>query len=493
MKERALSMHVDAARASVSQGWPMKANRIYRSGIAALIIGAAIAPADLLAQKQAQPLKATHSKSVAPATAMFDTAGSFAPMLARVLPAVVTILVTSETPQPVDFLARNGDGSLPRPPAAKKVTSRSGGSGVIIDRARGHILTNSHVIEDAVRIEVVLSDGRRMLARVVGQDVATDIAVIEVAERNLPELPVGDSDRMRVGDLVAAIGNPYGLEGTATFGIISALMRTDGAFEDFMQIDAIIHPGNSGGALVNAQGELIGINTAGSGERGKGAGIGFAIPINMAKVVKAELIANGRMKRGSPGLVVEDLSHETMTAMKSALTRGAVILEVVPGSPAAKAGIKPGGVVVSVAGKPVRNAREFKTRIGTVPAGTVLPIVIHADGTDATYRLPSVDVALKPAEVEVPKGAGGLAGALVADINLGNPLYGLMRGIQVSKVPDGSPAYATGLASGDVIAGLDGGSVQNMDDLWRHLAGAGMQYRVKIIRNGTTGWLRVAR
>jgi S1-C subfamily serine protease len=424
---------------------------------------------------------------------MFDTTGSFAPMLARVLPAVVTILVTSEVPQPVDFEPRRSDGTLARPPAAKKDTARSGGSGVIIDRARGHIVTNSHVVEDAVRIEVTLADGRRMLARVVGQDVATDIAVIEVAERNLPELPVGDSDKMRVGDLVAAIGNPYGLEGTATLGIISALMRTEGAFEDFMQIDAVIHPGNSGGALVNAQGELIGINTAGSGERGKGVGIGFAIPINMAKVVKAELIAHGRMKRGSPGLVVEDLSHEMMGTMKGGLTRGAHIVEVVPGSPAAAAGIKPGGVVVSIANKPVRNAGEFNTRVGTVPAGTVLPTVIHANGRNEEHRLTAAAIALKPVEVRVPRGAGGIAGASVADINLGHPLYGQMRGVQVLRVPPDTPAYATGLAADDVIVGLDGSAVHTMDDLWRLIARSGMQYRVKLIREGTTGWLRVAR
>jgi S1-C subfamily serine protease len=459
-----------------------------KSNYAALILGAVIMPAAAMAQTKAAP-----SKSAPTAMAMFDTNGSFAPMLARVLPAVVTILVTGETPQPVDFPPRNSDGKLSPPPAARKETFRAGGSGVIIDRARGHIVTNSHVVENAVRIEVSLADGRRMLARVVGRDEATDIALIEVAERNLPQLPVGDSDKMRVGDLVAAIGNPYGLEGTATFGIVSALMRTDGAFEDFMQIDAAIHPGNSGGALVNARGELIGINTAGSGERGKGAGIGFAIPINMAKTIKAELIAHGRMKRGSPGLVVEDLSHDVMGALKTSVTRGAHILEVVPGSPAAAAGIKPGGIVVSVANKPVRNAGEFNTRVGTVPAGAALATVVHVDGNDVTYRLTSADIVLKPAEVQVPKGVGGIAGAAIADINLGHPLFGLMRGVQVLSVPVGAPAYATGLAAGDVIVGLDGSPVRAIDDLWRLIDRSGMQYRVKIIRDGTSGWLRVTR
>jgi S1-C subfamily serine protease len=463
-----------------------------RCAVAALFVGAILAPDASKAQNVAST-KAQHEQVAASAMAMFDTSGSFAPMLARVLPAVVTILVTGETAQPVELEARRSDGTLPPLPVAKKETFRSGGSGVIIDRARGHILTNSHVVEDAVRIEVSLADGRRMLARVVGLDAATDVAVIEVAERDLPELPVGDSDQMRVGDLVAAIGNPYGLEGTATLGIVSALSRTDGAFEDFMQIDASIHPGNSGGALVNAKGELVGINTAGSGERGKGAGIGFAIPINMARRIKAELIAHGRMKRGAPGLVVEDLSHEVMNAMKTTLTRGAHILEVVPGSPAAAAGIRPGGLVVSIANKPVRNAGEFNTRVGTVPAGTVLPIVIHIDGKDITYNLPMADIALKPAEVQVPRGVGGLAGAIIGEINLGHPLYGQMRGVLVLRVPMGTPAYATGLALGDIIVALDGGQVRVTEDLWRLIDRSGMQYRVKVIRDGTPGVLRVTR
>lgn len=468
-----------------------------RSAVAAMLFGAIIALAIIAlnetATQKVATTKVSPAKISAPAMAMVDANVSFAPMLARVLPAVVTILVTGETAQPVDLQVRNNDGTLSPLPVAKKDAFRSGGSGVIIDRARGHILTNSHVVEDAVRIEVSLADGRRMLARVVGRDVTTDIAVIEVAERNLPELPIGDSDKMRVGDVVAAIGNPYGLEGTATLGIVSALSRTDGAFEDFMQIDASIHPGNSGGALVNTKGELIGINTAGSGERGKGAGIGFAIPINMAILIKAELIAHGRMKRGSPGLVVEDLSHEVMNAMKTTLTRGAHILEVVPGSPAAAAGIKPGGLVVSVANKPVRNAGEFNTRVGTVPAGTALPTVIHVDGKDVTYRLTAADIALKPVEVLVPRGVGGLAGAIIADINLGHPLYGQMRGVQVLNVPMGTPAYATGLATGDVIVALDGSQVRATEDLWRLIDRSGMQYRVKVIREGTPGVLRVTR
>jgi S1-C subfamily serine protease len=454
-----------------------------------IAVAGALALAMTTSAGSAEPAKGAPSAMMA----VFDTAGSLAPMLERVIPAVVTILITGETPQPVDFKPRNADGSLPPIPAVTKTPYRAGGSGVIVDRARGHIITNSHVVEGAVRLEVVLSDGRRMLAREVGRDAATDVAVIEVAERDLPELPIGDSDRMRVGDLVVAVGNPYGLEGTATLGIVSALMRSDGAFEDFIQIDAAINPGNSGGALVNAQGELIGINTAGPLQPGKGVGIGFAIPINMAKLIKAELITRGQMKRGSPGLIVDDVTHEGMGALKTNVTRGAHITDVVPGSPAAAAGIKPGGIVVMVGGKPVRNAGEFNTRFGTVPAGTTLPTVIHRDGRQSTYLLSAAAINLKPAEVKVPGSLAGLSGVVVGDITLGHPLYGLMRGAQVLDVPAGTPAYATGLAKGDVIVGLDAAAVRTTDDLLGLADRSGMQYRLRLVRNGVTGWLRVIR
>jgi serine protease DegQ len=440
-----------------------------------------------------RPLKPNSRPS---ALAMSDPVGSFAPMLATVIPAVVTILVVGETTQPVEIKPRNADGTLDPLPRPKKEPFRAGGSGVIIDRARGHILTNNHVIEDAVKIEVSLSDGRRMPARLLGRDIGTDIAVIEVTERDLPSIVIGNSDSSRVGDVVAAVGNPFGLEGTATLGIISALMRTEvghGAFEDFMQIDASINPGNSGGALVNVRGELIGLNTAGPSEQGKGAGIGFAIPINMARAIATELIAKGKMKRGSPGLIVEDLSYELMMSLGTKLTRGAHIVEVVPNSPAAAAGIKPGGIVVSMSNKPVRNASEFSTRIDTVPAGTRLTAVIHTGKLASSYDLEAAEIVLKSLERVIPAEFGGIGGATVGDIRLGNPLFGDLRGAQVLRVPTGSRAHASGLDTGDVIVAVDNGSVRTADDFFRLGDGTGMQYRVKILRKGTPGWLRVTR
>ena len=427
---------------------------------------------------------------------ILDPVGSFAPMLARVIPAVVTVLVTGETAQPNELGLRGADGQPSPLPQPRKERFRSGGSGVIIDAERGHILTNNHVIADATQIEVSLSDGRRMLANLVGRDVGTDIAVIEVAERNLPGIPLGNSDRVRVGDVVLAVGNPFGLEGTATLGIVSALMRNEvghEAFEDFMQIDAAINPGNSGGALVNVRGELIGINTAGPNDGGKASGIGFAIPINMARTIKTELVANGRMRRGSPGILVEDLTHELMMELRTALTRGAHITDIVPGSSAAKAGIKPGGIVTSIAGKPVRGRAEFVTRIATVPAGTTLAVVINESGQDKHYTLVASEIVLPPERHTLSAEFGNIAGAVVGDIRIGNPLFGIVRGAQVIEVPKKSGAYALGLEPNDVIVGLDNAAIRTPEDLPQRLGSAGMQYRIVIMRGGVPAWVRVTR
>jgi serine protease DegQ len=440
--------------------------------------------------------KSTPATSVAPATAkstsakaMADPVGTFAPMLERVIPTVVTIRVTSETLAPVD-LTPGAAVVTPR-----RIKSRSGGSGVIVDAGNGHIVTNNHVIADAVTIEVVLSDGRLLPARLVGRDIGSDIAVIEVQDRRLPQVPVGDSDKVRVGDVVAAVGNPFGLEGTATLGIVSATMRTEighEAFEDFLQIDAVINPGNSGGALVNVRGELIGINTATAGSAGN-VGIGFAIPINMARVIKNEIIRNGRMRRGSPGLVVEDLSYERAAELMSGTNRGATVTEVLPGSPAAVAGVKPGAIVTEVAGKPVRGATEYNTRVVTVPLGAKLPIVLREAGVDRRVELTTVDVRLPSRDLTFPADMGGIAGLVASDIVLGNPLYGDLRGAYVTAVMPDSPAARAGLAKGDVIVGVDDHNVRHVAHLFRWVDRAGMAYRLHIVRGGTPGWLRMTR
>lgn len=423
---------------------------------------------------------------------------SFAPILEKVIPAVVTIRVTGETYRPVEFPSGDSAAAGGTAPIASKDVFRAGGSGVIIDAEQGYILTNNHVIENATRIEVGLSDGRRVLARLIGRDIGTDVAVIKVEERNLPAIVIGNSDRIRVGDVIMAVGNPFGLEGTATLGIVSALSRTEvghEAFEDFMQIDAQINPGNSGGALVNIKGELVGINTAVAGGGERNVGIGFAIPINMAKAVKGELIAHGRMRRGYLGLTVEDLPAAVVSSMaaKGAPYRGAIITKVDAGTLAASAGLAPGAVVVRIDGKPVRGAAEFHTRTVTVPVERSVVLTVYSDGRERDYSLMATEMAMKPEGRTLTADFGGLAGAVVVDILPGNPLFGDIRGAQVIDVPGNVPASAVGLRKGDIIIGVDGANVRSTGDLVRSVDRASMQFRVRLVRDGVPGWLRASR
>jgi serine protease DegQ len=437
--------------------------------------------------------------TLAPAPARSDSPqpgrpiGSFAPILEKVIPAVVTIRVTGETYKPVEFLPRETN---TRSEPVQKETFRAGGSGVIIDASNGYILTNNHVIENATRIEVGLSDGRRMLAKLVGRDIGTDVAVVKVEETNLPSIAAGNSDEVRVGDVIMAVGNPFGLEGTATLGIVSALMRNEvghEAFEDFMQIDAQINPGNSGGALVNIKGELVGINTAVAGGPDRNVGIGFAIPINMAKVVKSELIAHGRMRRGSLGLLVEDLSPEAAPASMTGPKRGAVVTRVIAGSPAAAAGLKPGDIVVGVGVKPVRGAAEYTTRVVTLPIDAPVLLTVFVDGAKTQRQLRATEMAAQPAERTLSGDTGNISGMVLGDILPGNALYGDVRGTQVLKVPANTAADQAGFRAGDVIIGIDGMAVRSTDDLARALDRTGMQYRVRLVRNGVPGWIRGTR
>jgi S1-C subfamily serine protease len=464
-------------------------------GAAALLCAMALTATPAVVQTAAVQTKEPAARAPIMATVL-EPGGSFAPMLSRVIPAVVTIRVLGRKLRPVAIPRRLKNGR--RPPLPKPETEEfgAGGSGVIIDARRGYILTNNHVIEDAVQIEVGLSTGRRMPAKLVGTDIGSDVAVVKVEEGGLPALELGNSDAMRVGDIVAAVGNPFGLEGTATLGIISAVMRSEvghGAFEDFLQIDAPINPGNSGGALVNVRGELIGINTVSGGGRGRSVGIGFAVPINMAKVIMDELIASGRMRRGSIGLIVDDLPMALASPRDGSVVRGAVIRKVVASSPAAAAGVEPGAIVVSAGDRPVRNAAEFVTRTATVPLGSPISLTLLVGGQERSVSLVSADIVIAPQETALSAEAGSLAGSIVGDILLGNRLYGDVTGAQVLRVAARSPAYWIGLEPVDVITAIDDNPVRSAEQLVYRLGHAGSDIRVAILRNGVPGLIRAKR
>ena len=393
---------------------------------------------------------------------------TLAPMLEEVVPGVVNIFTRTRVPtrqHPLfsdPFFRRFFD--LPERPPER--FSQSLGSGVIIDADNGYILTNHHVVERAVEISVHLSDGRTLNAEMVGTDPETDVAVLQVKADNLHALPVADSDALRVGDFVVAVGNPFGLGQTVTSGIVSALGRSGlgiEGYEDFIQTDASINPGNSGGALVNLRGELVGINTAILSQSGGNVGIGFAIPINMARTIMAQLVKHGEVRRGELGGHVQDLTPELAEAFGLKRKDGAVVTMVTRKSPAAAAGLKRGDVITHIDGKPVTSAADVRNRIGLLPVGQEVTLRVIREGKPVTLTavIERPEPLAAPGEVLHPR----LAGARVGNLVQGIPMYGEIEGVAVLEVQHGSPAHQAGLRRGDVITQANRRPVKTLEAL----------------------------
>ena len=325
-------------------------------------------------------------------------APSLAPLIKVVTPAVVNISVVT-TSQPQDNpLARDPFFrrffNVPDQPQTQQ--RQAAGSGVIVDAARGYVMTNNHVVARADKIAVTLKDGRTLNAKLIGTDPGTDIAVVQIPAENLTALTFGDSGALEVGDYVVAIGNPFGLGQTVTSGIVSALgrsgLRIEG-YEDFIQTDASINPGNSGGALVDLRGRLIGINTAIIAPSGGNVGIGFAVPINMARSVFDQIVQYGKVQRGRVGVQVQDVTPDIAGAIGMSQPTGALIARVEPNSPAAKSGLRQGDVVLSIDGTPVRNSADLRNRVGLVRVG---------ESIDVTYRRGEDERSTKMKVAEIP-------------------------------------------------------------------------------------------
>jgi Do/DeqQ family serine protease len=390
---------------------------------------------------------------------------SLAPMLDKVTPAVVNISTAGHVelkqhPLLSDpFFRRFFD--VPNMPRERKTQSL--GSGVIIDAKRGLVLTNNHVIANADQINVRLNDGRQFAAELVGSDPETDVAVIRIEATGLVGLPSANSDEARVGDFVVAIGNPFGLGQTVTSGIISALARSGlgiTGYEDLIQTDASINPGNSGGALVNLRGELVGINTAIYSQSGGNIGIGFAIPVNMARQIMEQLVEFGEVNRGYLGAEMQNMDPELAAAFGLKTAQGAVLVNIVPGSPAEKAGLKPGDVVTAANGKPVRDASDLRNRVGLLRVGDTMKLDVLRDGRRLT--LSSV-IAGRTAS----KSAGGIKNERLAGVSLGeipqnSAYYGQVAGIMVFEVSTGTPAWAAGLREGDVITSVNRTQIEDL-------------------------------
>ena len=311
---------------------------------------------------------------------------TLAPVVSRITPGVVGISVRGrvreDNPLLQDPMVRRFF-NLQQQPVEHE--TQATGSGVIVDAAQGYVMTNAHVVENATSIEVTTKDNRRLTAKLIGRDPDTDIAVLQIPAGGLTAVPIGDSDRLQVGDFVLAIGNPFGLGQTVTSGIISALGRSGlgiEGYEDFIQTDASTNPGNSGGPLVDLQGRVVGINTAILAPGGGNIGIGFAVPINMARQVMDQLVNYGEIKRGRIGVAIQDLTPDLAQALGTRHTQGAVIARVEPGSPAERAGLRTNDLVVAINGAPMHSGIELRNRVGLSRVGDEVELTVERGGAE---------------------------------------------------------------------------------------------------------------
>lgn len=398
---------------------------------------------------------------------------SLAPMLEQVQLSVVNISTESrvevqESPLFQDPFFRR---FFEQPRRQPRRRGQSLGSGVIVDANKGHVITNHHVIDKADEITVRLKDGRELKAEVIGTDPESDVAVIKIPSKSLTEIELGDSDILRVGDFVVAIGNPFGLSQTVTSGIVSALGRSGlgiEGYEDFIQTDASINPGNSGGALVNLRGELIGVNTAILAPGGGNIGIGFAIPVNMARDLMEQIIEHGNVQRGRLGVMIQDMTPELAQAFDLDIsTRGAVVTQVLPDSAAETAGIKEADIVISVDGKPVESAADLRNEIGLLRAGDKTTIELVRDGKRKTIktRIKSIQVTKREGDQISER----LSGATLENAENDPENPNLRGGVRVVDVEPGSSAYRYGLRKDDVIVSVNRQQVASVEQM-RNLA-----------------------
>jgi serine protease Do/serine protease DegQ len=411
-----------------------------------------------------------------PATVGDTPVPSLSPIVKKVSPAVVNIATRGtikdrgpQNPLLDDPFFRRFFDVPPDSSGPRERPFQSAGSGVIFDAKAGYIVTNAHVVENASEITVTLQDGRDLKAEVVGSDEPSDVAVLKVkSDSTLVQIGLGDSGKVEVGDFVLAIGNPFGLQHTVTSGIISGLSRSginpDG-YEDFIQTDASINPGNSGGALVNLHGELIGINTAILSRSGGNIGIGFAIPVNMAHSVMDQLIKYGSVKRGQLGVSMYTVTPDIAHSLGLANAMGALVSQVVEGSPAEKAGIHTGDVITSVNGQPVKSNSELRNSIGLMRVGDKVDIGLLRDGKAVKVTAIIADTTATTQAGPAESIHKAFEGATLTDAPDGG-------GALVKSVDPGSAAAQSGLRNNDIIMGANRGRVTNVQQLRERAKGA---------------------
>ena len=387
---------------------------------------------------------------------------TLSPLLEKTTPAVVNIAVESKVRASAGPLMQDPffQHFFDLPERFPEQRRQSAGSGVIVDARNGYILTNHHVIERAENVAVTLKDGRRFDAEIVGSDDATDIALLKIDAKGLSELRIDAVTAVETGDYVIAIGNPFGLGQTVTSGIVSATGRSglnNERYENFIQTDAPINPGNSGGALVNSKGELIGINTAIIAPGGGNVGIGFAVPTTMAKQIMDQLVEHGEVKRGRIGVSIQSMTPDLAEALDLEKSEGAIVAEVVEGSPSDEAGIEAGDVIYAVDGEAVRTSSDLRNRVGLTPAGESLELSILRDGKDKTVRV-KVEPASSSARSVVARLSGAEFTSIPATVSTNT------KGVLVASIERGSEAWRSGLRSGDIIRAVNRKPVNNPGD-----------------------------
>jgi len=457
-----------------------------------------------------------------PATFKFASAdepashSGFAPVVKRVLPSVVTITSSRMVktgmqgfpggdddqipPMFRQFFGDNGNGGGQfRMPRQQK--EQGLGSGVIVS-PNGYILTNNHVVDHASTVTVIMPDKHEYKARVVGTDAKTDIAVVKIDAANLEPITIGDSDKVQVGDYVLAVGNPFGVGKTVTMGIVSATGRANLGiedYEDFIQTDASINPGNSGGALVNDRGELVGINTAilANGSEGN-QGIGFAVPVSVARNVMDQIIKNGKVTRAYLGVMAQEVTPAIAEAFHEPEVRGALVGDVTPNSPAQKAGVEKGDIILAINGKPVNSSAELRMHVSLMNPGTTVNVKVFRAGAEKTLPLTLAEMPNETAKNEQPDNKGGedaLQGITVENVSaraarqLGLPATA--SGVVVTGVDPNSKAAEGGLKRGDVIEEVNHKPVRNTTDFEAAMQNAKDTNLLLVNRQGNTMYLAV--
>lgn len=432
------------------------------------------------------------SISAVPLSALPAGTTTLAPMLEQVTPAVVSIRVTKTLEggnrylfngQPLpDELRRFFDFDLPEGSAPNRPRSVGAGSGVIVDAGQGYIITNHHVVDDADEITVTLADGTTYDAEPLGSDPATDVALLKIDAEDLVALPFADSDAVRVGDFVVAIGNPFGIGQTVTAGIVSALGRAGlnaDNYEDYIQTDAAINMGNSGGALVDMSGRLVGINTAIiSGNGGGSDGIGFAVPANMVAQVMGHLERDGEVRRGLLGVQISNVTPQLAQTLKLSAGEGALVTNVLPDSAAEAAGVEVYDVIMAINGEPVRSGRDLRNRIGLLRAGETVALNLTREGRSMT-----LDATIRGSEDNASNGGRESRPSRRTDFD-GAQLSSGDEGVRVQGVAPNSRAAAAGLQPGDTIVEVNRAPVTDLTEFNAAVDGADGLLALTVSRDG---------